>query len=273
MGGLEGPPKPPIGGSEAARGTRAAPRGLDSFTRSVRVEVIPTADAVDPEALGGAAVLIVDVLRASTTIITALAHGAAAVVPVAGPSDARLRAGAFDDGGAIVAGERGGEMVPGFDLGNSPVAFASERVRGRTVVFTTSNGTRALLAARRAAAVGIAALVNASAASAWAEAQARDVVIVCAGERGRSSLEDTVCAGLLVERLPGTTPTAAAREAVTTARRYGADVGRLAVDSRWARHLDAAGHGLDVAACLALDTTAVVPVYLPDVDKVVLAPR
>jgi 2-phosphosulfolactate phosphatase len=252
------------------RGERGAARAPG---RVVGVDVVPTADAVDAAALVGTTVLIVDVLRASTTIIAALTHGAAAVVPVGDPALARRRAGAVAGGGGVLAGERGGEMIAGFDLGNSPAAFAAARVAGRTVFFTTSNGTRALLAARAAAAVGIAALVNVSAAAAWALEAARDVVVVCAGERGRTSLEDTVCAGLLVAGLAGAAPTARAGEAAAIARRYAADVARLAADSPWARHLQAAGHGHDVAACLRLDTTAAVPIYLADVDKVVLGPR
>jgi 2-phosphosulfolactate phosphatase len=239
----------------------------------IRVDVVPTADAAAPDDVRGRTVLVVDVLRASTTIITALAHGAASIVPVTEPAEAERRAAALGRAGVIVAGERRGEMIPGFDAGNSPVAFASDRVRGCTIVFTTSNGTRALAAAAGAAAVGIAGLVNVSAAAAWAAAEGRDVTIVCAGDRGRVSLEDTVCAGHLVARLPAAELTGRAEDALATARRYGKDVARLAGDSGWAARLVSAGHGADVAACLALDSSPHVPQYLAGVDKVVLAPR
>lgn len=236
----------------------------------MRVDVAETADAVDPAALAQSTVLVVDVLRASTTIIAALGNGCAGIVPVADPDEALRRARAD---GALVAGERRGEPLAGFDLGNSPLDFSRERVGGRTLFFTTSNGTRALLKTRRAPAVGVAALVNVSAAGAWAGAGGRDVVVVCAGERGQSSLEDLVCAGLLVERLAaheaGAMPSPAAAAARHAADRYGGAVDRLARDSPWARHLIAAGRGADVAACLRLDTTTLVPVYLPGVDKIV----
>ncbi|MBI2494321.1 MAG: 2-phosphosulfolactate phosphatase [Candidatus Rokubacteria bacterium] len=238
----------------------------------MRVHVVPTAEAVVPGQLAGVTVLVVDVLRASTTIVTALASGCTAVVPVGDAPSALSRARA---GGALAAGERRGEPLAGFDLGNSPLECGPERVGGRTVFFTTSNGTRALLAARGAAAVGVAALVNAGAAAAWAAAEGRDVVVLCAGERGRPSLEDDVCAGLLVERLTaaGRAPSPAALAALPAARRYGADVARLAADSAWARHLARRGRGRDVAACLALDTTRLVPVYLASVDKIVAGHR
>jgi 2-phosphosulfolactate phosphatase len=236
----------------------------------VRVDVILTADAVVPARLAGATVLVVDVLRASTTIIAALAAGCAGVTPVADSGEARRRAGAH---GALLAGERRGEPIAGFDLGNSPLEFTRERVGGRVVVLTTSNGTRALLAVREASAIGIAALVNLTAAAEWAAAEGRDVVVVCAGERGRRSLEDHVCAGLLVEGVrvltPGASASPAALEALAEGRRYGREVARLAVDSPWAKRLEASGRGADVTACLALDTTSLVPRYLPSVDKIV----
>lgn len=216
-------------------------------------------------------------LRASTTIVAALAAGCAAVVPVSGVEEARRRAAGLAPAPVLLAGERRGQPLAGFDLGNSPLEFTPERVAGRTILLTTSNGTRALLAVRTAAAVGVAALVNRRAAAAWAAAGGRDVVVVCAGERGAVSLEDHVCAGLLVEALagagPAARPTAAAAQARTLAGRYRDDVAALARDSGWARHLAAGGRAADVAACLVLDRSDLVPVYRPDVDKLVSGPR
>jgi 2-phosphosulfolactate phosphatase len=239
----------------------------------VRIDVAPTADAVVAADLGGVTALIIDVLRASTTIITALSNGCDAVVPVANPQDARRRAAETPNGNALVAGERQGEPIPGFDLSNSPVEFQSPHVRGKTVFFTTSNGTRALLAARAAEAIGITALVNVTAAAAWAAGAGRDVTIVCAGSHGKHSLEDWTCGGLAVERILAAMPTAvltdAARDALETGRRYAADVGRLKQDAPWARRLIAAGRAADVDVCLRLDTTKLVPRYVAKFDKIV----
>jgi 2-phosphosulfolactate phosphatase len=239
----------------------------------VRIDVAPTADAVVPAELAGVTALVIDVLRASTTIITALTNGCDAIVPVADPAEARRRALATRNGGALVAGERQGEPIPGFDLSNSPVEFQSPRVRGKTVYFTTSNGTRALLVARAADAIGVMALVNVTAAAAWAVDAGRDVAILCAGSHGRHSLEDWTCGGLAVDRILAAVPTAvltdAARDALETGRRYAAEVGRLKHDAPWARRLIAAGRAADVDACLRLDTTSLVPRYLPNVDKIV----
>jgi 2-phosphosulfolactate phosphatase len=243
----------------------------------VLVDVAPTAEAVVAGRIAAATVLVVDVLRASTTIITALDQGCAAIVPVVDAEEARRRRRNPALAGALMAGERRGEPLDGFDLGNSPLEFTADRVRGRTLLFTTSNGTRALLAARDAAAVGVAAFVNAGAAAAWAAGHGRDVTVICAGDGGTVSLEDHACAGVLVARVQAAVPTATltegARAACGLGRRYAAHVAQLGRDSSWARRLCEAGRGPDVAACLVLDTTTLVPVYLSDVDKVVSGPR
>jgi 2-phosphosulfolactate phosphatase len=242
----------------------------------MRLDVALLPDLLDREALRTSTVLVVDVLRASTTMVAALGHGCAAIVPVSEPGEAHRRARAMGTA-ALVAGERKGRMIAGFDLGNSPLEMTAERVGGKTLVFTTSNGTRALLAARTAPAVGVAALVNVSAAAAWAHASGRDVTVVCAGERGRVSLEDTVCAGLLIDGLlrnePGAVVTEAARDALDVGRGYGKAVARLGRDSSWGRHLARAGRAADLAACLVLDTTTLVPVFLPNIDKVIVGSR
>jgi 2-phosphosulfolactate phosphatase len=239
----------------------------------VRVDVAVTPDGLDRAAVASSRVLVIDVLRAATCIVTALANGCAGIVPVATPEEARLRLAELP--GALVAGERRGEPLEGFDLGNSPLEFTRERIGGRVVIMTTSNGTRALLAARGATAIGVAAFVNLGAAAAWALGGRRDVLLLCSGERGARSLEDHVCAGLLAERLlagePGARATPAAEEAVALAGPYRKEVARLAEDSSWARHLASRGRALDVAACLSLDTCSLVPEYRPNVDKVVAA--
>jgi len=238
----------------------------------VKIDVLRTADGAVPARLAGATALVIDVLRASTTIVTALGNGAACVMPIEHVDDARARKTALGPD-AILAGERDGDPPDGFDLGNSPLEFTPARVRGRSIILTTSNGTRALVAAREAAAVGVAALVNLGAAAAWALRRDRDVVIVCSGSLGKPSLEDEVCAGLIVARLgveaPGAVATPDAEAAQRLGLRYGKDLEGLARDASHARGLVAKGRAADVAFCLTLDTTTVVPVRGPDVDKLV----
>ncbi len=240
----------------------------------MKIDVAITPAALGSLALAGASALVIDVLRASTSIITALANGCAGVVPVAEPDEAIRRAAAQP--GSLVAGERKGDPLKGFHLGNSPLEFTRERVGGRTVFLTTTNGTGALLAVRSAAAIGVAAFVNAGAAASWALAAGRGLVIACAGDAGRRSLEDEVCAGLIVEQVRAARPDAVlgpeAEEMAGQARPYAKDLGRLAQDSAWARKLGNQGRGADLAACLTLDAIGLVPIYRPNVDRIVAAP-
>jgi len=236
------------------------------------IDVVLTADTVNPARLPGARALVIDVLRASTSIITALDHGAECVVPVETVEAARARKAELGPR-TLLAGERNSDPPEGFDLGNSPREFTPERVRGRTIVLTTSNGTRALLAARPADAVAVAAFVNATAAAGWARGSRGDIVLICSGSLGKLSLEDQACAGwlagLLVAAEPDATLTPTAKEAHEVAQGYRQDLARLGRDSRHAQQLAAKGHGGDVAVCLSVDTSTVVPSLTPGVDKLV----
>jgi 2-phosphosulfolactate phosphatase len=149
------------------------------------------------------AVAVIDVLRATTSLTAAMDAGAAAVQPVATVRAAREYAAQAAGRGrpAVLAGERGGLRIPGFDLGNSPLEFDA-RVRGRTVVLTTTNGTRALAAAAPAPFV-IAACFNNLCAAARALIRRPEprILVLAAGEAGRWSAEDSLCAGLLIREM------------------------------------------------------------------------
>jgi 2-phosphosulfolactate phosphatase len=230
----------------------------------LRVHVALTPGELAGTELRDGSAVVIDVMRASTTVTSALAHGCRMVIPVLTPEEARERARRFPPGEVLLGGERGGEPIPGFDLGNSPLEYTRDRVAGKVVILTTTNGTGALAAASRASAVAVAALVNAGAAAAWARARDTDLLLLCAGEAGGVSLEDTVCAGVIVERLARSGAllelSDAARVARSVARDYADHPDRLCGDSRWARRLARAGREADLAACLALDRYALVPV-------------
>ncbi|HSE95214.1 MAG TPA: 2-phosphosulfolactate phosphatase, partial [Methylomirabilota bacterium] len=135
------------------------------------IDVAFTPEELARTTLAGVTAVMIDTVRASTTIVTALAHGARAVVPVATPEEARAAAAHGVDGPVLLGGERGGAPPPGFALGNSPAEYAGAHIAGRTVVFTTTNGTRALLALTGARAVAVGGYVNAEAVSRWAARQ------------------------------------------------------------------------------------------------------
>src|SRR5262249_44049179 len=151
-------------------------------------------------ALEDRAAIVVDVLRATTTLVAACAAGCTRVVPVADRDAAVAAAAQYPRAEVLLAGEPGGARIPGVELGSSPTECVPERVAGRTLVFTTTNGTEAMLHARRAPVAATAALVNVAGAARWALEQGRDLTVLCAGERRAFSLEDAVCAGLVVGR-------------------------------------------------------------------------
>jgi 2-phosphosulfolactate phosphatase len=154
--------------------------------------------------LGGRACVVVDVLRATTTLTAALEAGAKAIYPLAEPDDAwRLQAQL--GGEALLGGERGGLRIGGFDLGNSPREYTRAVVSGKLLCYTTSNGTAALLAAHRAGAAPIylGALRNATAVARRLVREGRSAVIYCSGSGGRIALEDVVAAGAIAGACQG----------------------------------------------------------------------
>jgi len=163
----------------------------------VFVHLIPP--LVPDGALRGGVVLVIDVLRASTMIVHALRAGCSSIIPCLEIEEAWRVAGSFPKGSVLLAGERDGISIEGFDLGNSPSECTPELCDGKTVVFTTTNGTRALQACLEARAVVIGALVNFEATCARLEGESGSLHLLCAGTDGQISYEDTLVAGAFVK--------------------------------------------------------------------------
>jgi 2-phosphosulfolactate phosphatase len=155
---------------------------------------------IAPGELAGGTVIIIDVLRASTTIVYALEAGATQVAPCLEVSDARELAAQLPRGEFVLGGERRGRRIEGFDLGNSPEEYTAEWVRGKTVVFTTTNGTRAMLHARQARRILIGAFVNAAAVCRQLPPD-EPIHLLCAGTDGQSDAGDLLVAGMLATRI------------------------------------------------------------------------
>ena len=150
--------------------------------------------------LRGQVAVIVDILRASSTIVTALGEGVTHVFPVASLEECTAYG---QQHGCLTAAERDGLPAPGFDLGNSPFGFldAAQPVRGRALTISTTNGTAALRRSLAAAEIVVGSFLNLAAVTDFARQQQRDVLVVCAGWKGRFCLEDTVFGGALAARL------------------------------------------------------------------------
>lgn len=221
-----------------------------------------------PQDVQGRVVAVIDVLRASTTIATALASGARAVIPFESSEEAVTRSKQFERGAYLLAGERKMLRMEGFDLGNSPLEHTASAVEGKTVLLATTNGTKALLAVQGARDVVVASYVNLTGVSSMLRAALRggaDISIICAGQERQFALEDAACAGRFVQnvtrRLSGVELNDAALAASLLDRKYGDNLMRLFETAAHGRALAAAGFEGDLAACAAVDSFPVIPIY------------
>jgi 2-phosphosulfolactate phosphatase len=226
------------------------------------------------EKLAGSAVIVIDLLRASSTICQAIASGAREVVPFLEVDQALAAAEAAGRSQVVLGGERKGAKILGFDLGNSPVEYTPEAVRGRRVFITTTNGTRALDHARLARRVLVGALVNLSAVVASIQDEPR-IDILCAGADGVATREDILAAGAMTNRLAELWgPSCQINQQATAAQREWLEVAakakssrkplneQLAIelhDSQGGRNLLGIGLDRDLVDCAQIDRLSVVP--------------
>jgi len=234
----------------------------------MRIDVLFGPGNTIPALVQGRVVAVIDVLRASTTVAAALANGAKAVIPLDSPDEVIIRAKQFERSEVRMAGERRMRPIPGFDLGNSPGDFSVDAVSGKTVLFTTTNGTSALLAVQGARDVVMASYVNFSAVCTLLRTAARgdtDIALVCAGRDKQFSLEDASCAGRytreIMKGLSCVDVGDGAAACVVIDKRYGDRLDQLFADSEHGRALREAGYAADLELCAVLDAFPVIPVY------------
>ncbi len=224
----------------------------------------PLPETVAPADLAGGVVVVIDVLRATTVIVQALAHGARAVVASASIEEAHQVASRWPTPDRLLGGERQGVKIAGFDLDNSPFSYSPEVVAGKTIIFTTTNGTRALRWAEQAAEIRIAAFANLTAVVESLREETRPVHLLCAGTDNRITGEDLLVAGAIAEGL--TQFFTIHRESQIFAefcRQHGGDSGeRLTTmrDSAGGRNLVELGFDRDIERASLIDLFSVVPV-------------
>lgn len=226
------------------------------------VHVFLTSGEVEPGIVAGRTVVVIDVLRATSTIVEALANGATAIYPAPSTESALKLLSSLGREDTLLCGERRWLKVEGYDLGNSPAEYTPARVAGRRLVMSTTNGTRALTAAAGAARVVVGSFLNLGAV-ARAVADASSLVIICAGQEDTFSLDDVVCAGALLDRVipaegEGVTVNDAALAAISLAQRFESDPAFL-LQTMAGRSLAENGFASDVAFCAQIDRHGLVP--------------
>ncbi|MBI3871501.1 MAG: 2-phosphosulfolactate phosphatase [candidate division Zixibacteria bacterium] len=214
---------------------------------------------------GPGAYVVIDILRASTVLCTALANGAAEISPVA-DVDAARRLKANDPARKILlCGERGGARIEGFDLGNSPSEYTPKIITGRHLAYASTNGSVALAQAPKNVEVTVAGLVNISAAAEHIVERNLPALIVCAGKFDQFALEDVVGAGALIARLWELDPDLEiANDGAFTAQilwdHFKSDPVLPLWQSDHGKYLISQGFGADLAVCAGVDSLSVVPV-------------
>ena len=211
----------------------------------------------------GKVFVVIDVLRATTTIIEALSNGCTEVIPVVTVNEAFDLAKKSPREDTLIGGERGGLKVDGFDLGNSPREYTRDVVSGKRVILTTTDGTKALHWAAACEHVLVSAFTNAHAVVQRCMALGADPVMVPAGKRGKFSLEDVVCGGMMIDLLEkrGTDLTDAARAAGILYRAFAGDLLEMARISEHGRTLIRLGFEEDLGFCVQTNISLLVPVF------------
>jgi 2-phosphosulfolactate phosphatase len=231
----------------------------------MRADLFLIPGPVSEDRLSGRTLVLIDVLRASTTICQSLSAGAKAVIPVERPGEAaelRAKIGVED---TVLGGERQGFKIESFDLGNSPLEYTRDKVEGKIVILTTSNGTRGYARTGSSSLILTSGLVNISRVASRVAGAGRDLVIICAGDENNFSIEDTLCGGLLLHKLVGQENVDlklndAASLALLLYRTNSGSLKQAIAQGEHGRYLAEIGFGRDVEMAVEADSIPVLPV-------------
>jgi 2-phosphosulfolactate phosphatase len=162
-----------------------------------RIDVCFSPQMIHLYDLEGKIVVIVDILRATSCMTTAIAYGVGSIIPVAGIDECKI----LQQKGLLAAAERDGHKVDGFDLDNSPFSYMSENLKGKSIAVTTTNGTQAISMSVKADEIIIGSFLNLSTVASYIVKSKKEVIVLCAGWKGKVNLEDTLFAGALISKV------------------------------------------------------------------------
>jgi 2-phosphosulfolactate phosphatase len=233
----------------------------------MKADVLLYHQALNQQLINEKKAVVIDVLRATSTIVTALANRADQVIPVNEPMEAIELSRSIGVSECVLGGEQKGFKIEGFDRGNSPVEYTATAVAGKKVILCTTNGTRAIKRAQGAAEVLIGSYLNGQAVVEHLDAGEQDVLFLCAGREFNLCLEDLACAGMLVQALQQRRSDleltdAAMLSLFVTERAHAVTLERFLANTQHGQYLIANGMGADLSECAVRDKYAIVPRYL-----------
>ncbi|MGF1670343.1 MAG: 2-phosphosulfolactate phosphatase [Balneolaceae bacterium] len=228
-----------------------------------KLDVFFSAQSFHEDELRNKTVVIIDVLRASSTIITALKNGVKGIIPVDDMAEASKIAQSVDSDNYLLCGEKDGEKIQGYDLGNSPLEYTAEVIGGKTLIFKTTNGTKAIKKSVNAGNIFVAGFLNVSTVVKELHKLSKDIVLVCAGWQGRLALEDMLLAGKIIHDLvDGNLPEDAldgAKISFGLYEKFGHDIQATVLNSNHAVRLKEIVGNEDTMYCCQIDITEVLP--------------
>lgn len=230
------------------------------------VKVRSTAQSVNDDLCQDKIVVVIDVLRATSVITTALSNGAKAIYPFADIPSAKSSIEKFDTQAALLCGERQGNIIPGFDLGNSPLSFTPELIKDKNILLCTTNGSVAITKSIQAKTLVAASFLNISAIANFICGTKDDLLIVCAGTNGSFSLDDALCAGMLIGLIEKNEALEKDDLAVLL-QHYDQQSGSLKEKLSQCQHLKylcSIGYEQDVDYCLTTDLIHTIPLLRTD---------
>lgn len=207
-------------------------------------------------------VVVIDILRATSSICVALANGVKSIVPVAGVEESQ----AYRSKGFLIGAERNGEMLDGFDLGNSPFSYMDDKVKGRDVALSTTNGTQAIAAAKGAYQIAAGSFLNLDVLCDWLIRQDKSVILLCSGWKNSFNLEDTLFAGAVAEKVASHFTLNKMQDAVIAAKHLYSiakhDMYGFLEQSSHRKRLEKLHIEKDIEYCLTPNQAPVVPVMV-----------
>ncbi len=209
--------------------------------------------------------VVIDVLRASSTIVNALTNGAKEIIPVATVEFAVKVSGGMFGGQTLLGGERNTKMIEGFSLGNSPLEYTRENVERKSIIFFSTNGSKAIVKAKFSRNLFVCSFNNLIATAKHLLGLNEDVEILCAGNNNLFSLEDSVCAGMLINEIRKADSNVqfsdSAIAAVVLYERFGSDINRLLKNTEHGKLLINNGFAGDIEFCSRLNISETIPYF------------